>query len=190
MTRLGSPPLRHILSRLAASRSDTDAWKSLYLRMWPFVFGTNFRLLGGARHAAEDASQEVFLRLLQYSKFQNLQEPDSFYRYLRTVCTNVTRDYLHRLSERKETGFVEEEVELLRSRLPKAGQELITEEYAQILSGLEATDREMIEMAIRGYSLDEIADAAGLTYQNAGVRLHRIRRNLREAWFKLGGRRK
>jgi RNA polymerase sigma factor (sigma-70 family) len=190
MGRSGDAQLSNILSRLALSKADTEAWKLLYQRMWPFVIGLNFRLLGGAKQAADDASQEVFLRLLQYSNFESLTNPDSFRKYLRTVCTNVSRDFLQKLARRNETGLDGVQIDSLRSDVPGPQDVQAKEMYEGVLGQLSADDRRMIEWAAEGYTLDEIAEAAGLSYSNAGVRLHRIRGKLRNALLALRIRRR
>ncbi len=173
-----SNSLPSILSRLAKSRMDMDAWQLLYVRMWPLVVSWNFRFLGGSREAAEDVSQEVFLRLLKYCSFGRLRRPNAFLAYLRTVCQNVSRDYLNELRRRKE-GVLEQSVQLRGSGLPRIADREITDTYYRVLNGLNETDRELIELAVLGYTLEEIAEATGLTYSNAAVRIHRIRKKIR-----------
>ena len=153
--------------------------------MWPFVVSLNFRLLGGSKQAADDASQEVFLRLLQYSTFEALTDPDSFRKYLRTVCTNVSRDYLQKLAKRNEAVLDGEQLDSLRSSVPGPQEVQIKEVYEGMLGSLSPEDRQMIEWAAQGYTLGEIADATGLSYNNAAVRLHRIRAKLRKSLLGL-----
>jgi RNA polymerase sigma factor (sigma-70 family) len=180
--------LSDILSRLAGSRADTEAWRLLYVRMWPFVVSLNFRLLGGSKQAADDASQEVFLRLLQYSTFEALTNPDSFRKYLRTVCTNVSRDYLQKLTKRNEAAIDGEQLDAIRSSVSSPQEVQVNEVYEEILGQLNTEDRQMIEWAAQGYTLGEIAAAKGLSYNNAGVRLHRIRGKLRKSLLGLKNR--
>jgi RNA polymerase sigma factor (sigma-70 family) len=185
MGRPGDTQLSDILSRLARSRADTDAWRMLYLSMWPFVVSLNFRLLGGSKQAADDASQEVFLRLLQYSSFESLTKPDSFRKYLRTVCTNVSRDYLQKLTKRNEASLDGEQLDSLRSSVAGPQEVQVNEVYEEVLRRLVSEDRRVIEWAAQGYTLSEIAAATGLSYGNAGVRLHRIREKLRKSLLEL-----
>lgn len=189
MPKADSRDIEQILARLAKSKADTDAWKLLYLRMWPFVFGVNFRLLGGIRQSAEDLSQEVFVRLLQYSSFEKLQDSDSLHRYLRQVCLNVTRDYVQQSARRKEEGLTEDELGVFKSQMIRLDESIINEEYRRLLSTLGDDDRQIIEMAIVGYSLHEIASMAGISYNNAAVRLHRIRQNLKKTSEQIKRRR-
>ena len=181
-----SEPLSGILSRLARSRADTEAWNLLYLRMWPYVVGLNFRLLGGARQEAEDVSQNVFLRLLQYSAFETLQEPESFRSYLRAVCVNASKDYLKAVAKRGEVVFDPDQIDsLLGSSFPGPQGTQLRDVYEKMLDRLTDEDRAIVEWAAQGYTLRDIADASGLTYDNAGVRLHRIRKRLKQSFLDL-----
>jgi RNA polymerase sigma factor (sigma-70 family) len=181
--------LSDILSRLAKSRADMDAWQLLYLQMWPLVVSWNYRLLGGSRQVAEDASQEVFLRLLKYSTFDKLQQPNAFLSYLRTVCRNVSRDCLNDLRRRREAGLEQQSIQLWRSSgLPRAEDAEITESYGRVLAELNHEDRELIELAVLGYTLHEIAEATGLKYNNAAVRIHRIRKRIRKMLMQPKGK--
>jgi RNA polymerase sigma factor (sigma-70 family) len=179
-------PLAVVLSRLARSRDDEEAWQQLYVRVWPFVVGLNYHFLRGVNHMVEDASQEVFLRLLQYCRFDGLQQPTAFFAYVRIVCMNVSRDFLSELAKRSETGLLPSIVEQLPG--------FITEDFTSQVKNIEAQDalkaildhlnqdeQHFVKLAIKGYSLSEIAKLEGLTYSNAGVRMHRLRRKLKEA---------
>jgi len=170
--------LPQVLARLANFRDDVEAWKILYLKMWPFVMGLNYRFLGGARELAEDASQEVFLRLLQYAHFESLQDPNNFRSYVRTMCLNVSKDQMRQSLKRKESQLIGDEVNPPRVSLPRFHDVEIRETYEQLLSRLSRGDRELIELAALGYTLDEIARATGLTYGNVAVRIHRLRKKL------------
>lgn len=179
MKRSPEIPLSEILARLANSRRDTGAWQLLYLRMWPFVVGLNFRLLHGSVEGVEDVSQEVFVRLLQYSSFETLHEPGAFLRYLRAVCTNVCKDYLQKRRRRNESGLDVEEAGALRSRLSNPKDVEKSDIYKRVLAQLKVKERDIIERAGCGYTIQEIADATGLSYSNVGVQIHRIRRKMR-----------
>ena len=52
---------------------------------------------------------------------------------------------------------------------------------AMSLRGLSSVDREILSLTIQGYSLSDLAEATGLSYTNAGVRLHRLRKRLRKS---------
>src|SRR5438105_1398660 len=86
------------IETLAHSRDDERAWGMLFNNLWPLVFATSYRILRGNRDLAEDASQDVFLRILRYARFEDfIDNPEAFKSYVRTICKNVCISYLARL---------------------------------------------------------------------------------------------
>lgn len=175
--------LRDLLSRLARAPDDDEAWSELYVSQWPFVFAINYRLLRGQRDLAEDLSQDVFIRLRRYCPFARLREPASFRAYLAAVCRNVFRSYLRQSLSRGEIGL--EELGTgglsLLSVDTKADEQLEADELLRdFLGALAPRDRRLLRYLIDGHSLKEIAKATGWSYTNAGVRVYRLRRQLRQ----------
>src|ERR1700730_18556962 len=80
-----SPKLEAVLRRLAIKREDRDAWAILYDLMWSRVLAITFRALRGVPDRAEDAGQEVFIRLFRYCDFSKVQNPEDFLPYLHTI---------------------------------------------------------------------------------------------------------
>ncbi len=177
-------PLAAALARLAQSRADEEAWTSLYLAAWPLVMAINYRLLHGAREAAKDASQEVFLRLIRYGPMGELQEPEAFRSYLRMICRNVSRSYLRRLQQRGETELAEAlslQPALAEAEIQSPAAEAETQELLDRLLGVLAPqDQKLVKLLALGYTLPEIAKITHLSYSNVAVRLHRLRKKLRD----------
>ena len=174
--------LADALSRLAQTRGDEDAWRILYDTMWPYVLAILYRELKGVGDLAEDASQDVFLRLLRYTEFDELSDPAAFKRYLRTVCVNVARDYLKQIM-RVRFGDLDDDRLLQLEQAPVAQpspeREVDARERLDALTeGLDEAQRRLLHLVSEGYTLDEIARLIGLSYTNVGVRLHRLRREL------------
>jgi RNA polymerase sigma-70 factor, ECF subfamily len=168
------------LSRLAQVPDDPKAWEALFRRYWPYVFAINYRLLRGNRDLAEDASQDVFLRIARYRPFADLRDPAAFKAYLRIVARNVCRDYL-RWSRREESG--EQRLEDQSDLFGADGNATAVQEVDEILKDLTRdlsdVEQRLVRMLIDGYGLGDIAQSLGLTYSAAGVRVHRLRNKLR-----------
>ncbi|MFO0967349.1 MAG: sigma-70 family RNA polymerase sigma factor [Gemmataceae bacterium] len=168
--------LKDVLERLARAPQEPAAWRELHRLTAPLVIGMLYRRLGDAAHS-EDAAQEVFLRLARYAPFKDLKAPETFRRYLWSVCRNTARDYWRRrlrdaqrevpLSEEPPTG----------AGSPEEAAQL--DESLEVICGrLDPTDRTLLLLVLRGTRLPEIASKLGLSYANAGVRLHRLRRRI------------
>ena len=177
--------LAAVLERLKASPVDEDAWRSLYRQLWPFVIAIIYRRLRGSeRKAAEDAAQEVFIRLLRTQPFDKILNADALRAYTGRIAENVAKTHLRKLhaaidSERDvaEWSRLEPSMEALESDGELRARELL--DLAESI--LEPKDSDLLRLILEGSSLDRAADQMGLSYSNAGVRLHRIRLKLRNA---------
>jgi hypothetical protein len=90
----------------------------------------------------------------------------------------------------KSLGQSSEQGELADSRVSEETPEdvvIAQETLDEFMNQLDESDREMLRLSIEGYDLAEIADRLGLSYSNAGVRLHRSRERLRN-YLKTRGR--
>jgi RNA polymerase sigma factor (sigma-70 family) len=182
--------LAEALQRLVGARDDEGAWKIVYELAWGTGLAVANQVLRGQLELAKDVTQEAFQRIICYGRFEHLQDPEKFLAYFRTVCRNVARDALKRLAPELASGLSLEEFENLRPR----GNETATPEQIlraqqlkdQLLNDLNPVDRDLFTMLINGRSLDEIALALDLSYQNAGVRVHRLREALRNKMIQRG----
>lgn len=179
-----------LLARLAADPTNEEAWASLYQTMWPFMLGVVYRRLRGAEGLAEDAAQEVFVRLARAHPFDRFRDTDAFRGYVWRVADNVARTYARRLLGRRATevavpeAAIEDAAMVESPRTSSAEDEFATGQLRDKLLGeLDRNDLEIVRLLLAGRTLSEIASAVGLTYSNAGVRLHRLRRRLRKYLF-------
>jgi RNA polymerase sigma-70 factor (ECF subfamily) len=171
------------LEQLAQSRNNEDAWRELYLSIWPFVMAVNYRILGGSRTLAEDASQEVLKRIVAYCPFKEIRDPDAFRSYARAICRNVSRDYLQFAQRMPEVGLYEVHEKYLREWTTREthSEEVVeaNELIDRIFGTLDESDRQLLQLIIAGYSNADVAKVIGLTPEAARVRLFRIRGRLR-----------
>lgn len=181
--------LQTALKTLSVNRTDDDAWRVLYEQARTTALDAAKRVLRDQAELAEDVAQEAFLRIFRYCKFADFSDADAFLRYLRTVCGNAARDMLKdsaaaSLVECPESGEPEE------TQVSEETPEdvvIAQETLNQFMNQLDESDREMLHLSMEGYDLAEIADRLGLSYSNAGVRLHRSRERLR-SYLKTRGK--
>lgn len=173
--------LEEIVDRLARNRADQEAWTELYDLLWPRVYATAYRKLYGQRHLAEDASQEVFIRVLRYVDFTRLRQSADFLPYLNTIVSNVVRDI--QVTEAAPVESLGPEHDLIAEDLKLDSTEFreiaATDMLKGILRGLGPRDRQIVALLAEGHDLDEISKQTGITYSNAAVRVHRLRVKLR-----------
>jgi len=141
-------------------------------------------------HEAEDAAQEVFLKLFQASKAQ--EASFAWRAWLTRVALNTCRDR-RRSSWWKwwREKSVEFEEMLLPSREPTPEEEIVSrEQRAQIwglFRALSARQQEVFALRyVEGWSVEEVAQMLGITAGSVKQHLFRAVRHLRKA---LGGQR-
>lgn len=184
MESVSNSQLAAALTHLAADRGDQDAWRILFLGAWGTGVSAANRTLRGQLDIAKDVTQEAFQRIIKYCDFARLQEPEAFLSYFRAVCRNVARDALTRLAPELANQVPLEELETPSPRVekPATPEELTRASQLknELLASLAPSDKQLMLFLIEGYTLSEISSRMDLSYENAGVRLHRLRETLRK----------
>lgn len=168
--------LTQILMKLREVPDDETAWKQLFRELWPFVLAVSFRRLHGNRELAEDVAQEVFLLLARASPFERLTSADALKAYVWRMIQNTINSYLRLSQWEPSTGLQVKEQAQIEPNL-ELGLWIDKK-----LADLSTQNRELIWMIAEGHSLADAAEATGLSYSAAGVRVHRLRKQLRDAF--------
>jgi len=169
--------LGSLVRRLSEERADEDAWRALYKLMWPSLLAANQRRLRGAWMAAEDLTQEVFVRIAKYCNFNHFQDEAGFRGYVRAVSRNVCADYVRTLMRTTELP-----ANLASDRGTggsTAGLIVAEADLRTFADSLDQHDRRLLSALINGNTISEIAVIEGLSYGNTAVRIHRLRNRLR-----------
>jgi RNA polymerase sigma factor (sigma-70 family) len=174
-----SSELNEALARLAVSKNDESAWRTIYGKLWPLVFATAYRRLKD-RSSAEDAAQEVFVRLLHSDPFKQLKDADELRAYVWRAAINAANSTFDK-SRRISRG----EHALHELGQPELAEDAATDDrllYGEALglakARLPPEDVKLLGILIAGGNLKEAAEILGLSYSNTGVRLHRLRAKL------------
>lgn len=164
-----------LIERIRQSPTDQRRWAEWYKAVYPRLYYAAFRLTNGRPEAARDLAQDTFARFIGYRAIERVSSDQHALSFLIKTCRNLAFDRtasMHHLpcislEELEEVAEDEDPVE----------PALDTE---RILQALEPKDRQLMELAYEGMSVSEIAARLGVTYSAAGVRLHRLRKQLRE----------
>ena len=168
-----------------ARTGDADAWGELYREYAPAIFRFCRRALP-TREDAEDATMDIFAKLMRDNRILQYDQSRSFTAWLYKVAANHCWDVLRRRKTRqdKETEDLEN-VPLEHpdpNQLDKLIEQRTSEEVRKALETLGARAR--MALVMRYYSdmsYDEIADALGVRRAFVGVVLLRARHELRQA---------
>jgi RNA polymerase sigma factor (sigma-70 family) len=133
------------------------------------------RTLGPAHaESAKDIGQEVFLQLARAPLFERFENGKRLRAYLATVTRNRAYDYLRREGRITPTAAMDELTEL-------AIEAEAADAYASnallgaIRAILSATDRDLLDRLLLGYSAPEVASQLEISDVAARVRIHRLR---------------
>jgi RNA polymerase sigma-70 factor (ECF subfamily) len=171
---------------------DTSAFEQLIVRYERRVLTLAMKLLGSPDDA-QDAAQEVFLRVFKYIHRFDVQKPMSPWLMQMTVnvCRNIARERQRRWNTFPTTVETETPV-VSELRDPHAG--VAEEQERQILWKLLETlpEKERLAVVLRdidGRTTSEVAEILGSTETTVRSQISRARVRLKEAIDQfLGGR--
>ena len=188
---VGSDSLAHGFARqdgkAATGGPRGVRFETLFLRHYGRVFGILRRLLG-SEEAAEDAAQEVFLRL--YRQEAPPTDDTGLSRWLARVATNVGLNLLRadrRQRERLQRNASLERVEERgREEYQDPAREAISQEettlVGAILDGMNERARNILILRNSGLAYAEIADALGMAPGSVGTLLARAEREFKRRY--------
>ncbi len=168
---------------------DLDAFSELVALYEKKAFNYTYRMLKDA-HAAEDATQEAFLRV--FSKIDTFLGNSSFSTWFYTILNNICLDILRKKSREKETISInktsneDEEYELQIEDKSQGPYETLQKKDAYLalenaLYKLSDEHRAIIIMRdINGESYEKIAKMLNLSLGTVKSRLSRARISLRK----------
>ena len=162
---------------------DTRAFEALVSQYKVRVFATTYRLLGDY-HEAEDAAQEVFVRV--YRGIKSLEEPATFSSWIYRIATNICFDLLAK--RRRAPGAVsltpddrqDGELPYADDKAPSLEENMLTQELRRCLEdtlrALEPEGRAVLVLRdVEGRSYQEIAETLTVGLSAVKMRIHRAR---------------
>ena len=168
-----------LAAQAAREGSDGAAFTALMERSRERVWRVCWRLMG-TQHDAEDAAQEVFVRLFfDRAKFAGRSRYSTWLHgvALRTCLTlRRSRSRRRRREEPETSGRIEAEA----TRQPEVAAAVdASHDVTKLLAGLDEEDRALVLMKFaEGHEYDELAEMFGSTPAALRMRVSRIRARL------------
>ncbi len=161
----------------SAVRGDVAAFEALYRRHVGRVFALCLRMTAD-RHAAEDLTQEAFVRA--WERLGSFRGDAALSTWLHRLTVNVVLGHLRRRGRRPESP-AESAAGSPEVHVPPApGESAVDLERA--IAGLPDRARTVFVLHdVEGYRHEEIASMAGMAVGTSKATLHRARRMLRKA---------
>jgi RNA polymerase sigma factor (sigma-70 family) len=150
-------------------------WREWYRIVYPKLYYAAFRLANGKVAEAQDLTQEAFARFLDYRAIERVTDDRHAISFLIKTCRNLAIDR----SARARNIPLQELGEIEATETPDLEPKIDLE---RMLESLEPRERELMQWALEGVSLAEMARRTGSTYTAVGVRLHRIRQALKKSF--------
>jgi RNA polymerase sigma factor (sigma-70 family) len=165
------------LLRLHNAPYDESAWGTVYTVLWPYVYAVAFRRLDGSADLAQDATQEVFLRLLRAGPATSFQNSAALRAYLHVAAHRVVIDYIRYQTKHCAVQLTDSMEDIPHSA--DVEEDLAVQQTLNIfLRQLGDSDQQLIRQLVYGLSIGEIAVELNISPGAARVRLHRLRRRL------------
>ena len=162
------------LIRRFVNRRDEGAFRALYARHMPAVYGLLRRLAGPAVSDADDALQDAWLRAA--TGLASFRGESAFRTWLTGIALNCLRERwrsARRIDERDDASRLE-------TSAPHNDHAV---DVAEVLATLSADHREVLVLHdVEGYTHEEIAGALGIETGTSKSRLSRARQLFRERW--------
>jgi RNA polymerase sigma factor (sigma-70 family) len=173
--------LAEVLSQVQAG--DPDAWGELYRRYAPAIFRFCRQALR-VREDAEDATMEIFIKVLQ--RLDSFDRSRPFKAWLYAVASNHCWDILRRRSTRQNLETEDAEALPIAAPDPDQLERLQAErQNAEVRAALEKLpDRARMALLLRYFaemSYEEVAATLKVRRESVGVLLLRARHQLRAA---------
>lgn len=167
---------------------DDQSFEDLYHRFFQALVAFFQRFV--SREDAEDLAEDTFLRVVntKLTETGRFDRTRSVFRvWLFSIAANVRRDHWRRQSSRphleseppEDTPISEQFVSDEAGPSEALANEEYTEGVRDCLGSLTASNREVLQLDLRGFTLREIAEILGITYGTAGRRLHVARKQIR-----------
>jgi RNA polymerase sigma-70 factor (ECF subfamily) len=160
------------LAQLVLSTGDEAAFRLLYRRHTPYVYGFVLRLVGGNTAEAEDITQETWLRAAR--GLENFQWRSSLRSWLIGIALNRVREMARRKGRELTTVGVEFEIP---DGVRDPGQRIDLERALELLPpGFRTV---LVLHDVEGFTHREIGERLGITDGTSKSQLHGARRAMR-----------
>jgi len=162
------------LIRRFVDARDESAFRMLYARHTPAVYGLLRRLAGRAVSDADDALQDAWLRAAV--NLAGFRGDSTFRTWLTGIALNCLRERRRRVQQVNADGDVDQ----LDVRTTRADRSL---DVADVLETMSAMHRDVLVLHdVEGYTHEEISDVLGIEIGTSKSRLSRARQLFRERW--------
>lgn len=162
-------------------KKDEQNFKTAYEKYYDTIF-RRISYLTGDMHAAEDLTQEVFMKLYNSPPSHN-----NIAAWLNKVSTNISYNYIRdkRIHEGKNEVIYEKEMDKIVSIEEAAINNCEVDLTKNVLNMLSPRDRMCLLLKFSGYKYSEIAEVIGVNKNSVGTLISRAQAKFKEKYLNV-----
>ena len=163
----------NLTSAVRSAHRDQSAWDKWFKHVYPRVYYILYRRTHGNKDISEECVQGAIERFLKYQGLQKVTSDKESVAFITRIALNLWTE--RRLLDANFTSTADE---------PKtapgyqSGIDARLDLY-RLSSQLPKVDQALIWQLNQGQTVSEIAKSLGISYTAAGVRIHRIKHQLK-----------
>lgn len=165
-------------------KKQEQNFKTAYEKYYDTIF-KRISYLTGDMHAAEDLTQEVFMKL-----YNSPPAHDNIAAWLNKVSTNTSYNYIRdkKVHEGKNEMIYKKEMDNVVSIEEVAINNCEVDLTKKVLNILSPRDRMCLLLKFSGYKYSEIAEVIGVDKNSVGTLISRAQTKFKENYLNLEGR--
>jgi RNA polymerase sigma factor (sigma-70 family) len=164
-----------LIRQLRASPGNEKLWAAWYKAAYPKVYFAAHRFSNGRPDLARELVQETFSRFIEYRALERVVDESSAVAHLIVTCRNLAIDRNTEARLISLEGL--EKADVIAA--PDVPMDRAMDVERAVLE-LNQDDRDLVKWMRDGLSVSEIAARLEVSYSAAGVRVHRLRKRLRD----------
>jgi RNA polymerase sigma factor (sigma-70 family) len=161
------------------NKKDEQNFKTIYDECYNTIF-KRISYLTGDVHAAEDLTQEVFIKL-----YNSPPEHENIAGWLNKVSTNISYNYIRdkKIHQSKNEVIYEKEIGNVVSIEEIAINNCEVDLTRNVLNMLSPRDRMCLLLKFSGYKYSEIAEVIGVDKNSVGTLISRAQAKFKETYL-------
>lgn len=162
-------------------KKKKEKFNNIYEEHYDTIF-RRISYLTGDEHAAEDLTQEVFIKL-----YNNPPNHENVIAWLNKVAANTSYNYLRNRKnhERKNEAIYDYEIDNVISIEEVAINNCEKELAKKVLEMMSLRDRMCLLLKFSGYKYNEIAEVVGVDKNSVGTIISRAQGKFKEYYLKM-----
>ncbi len=157
------------------SKKNQLLFEDIYQQCFPMVLQMCLGFMKGDKDLANDLSQEVFINI--WNSVENFKGQSTYKTWVYRITVNTCLQYIRK--EKKKSKLSIEKVEYTLMAESQESTNDQSQNLYRAIGKLEKLDRLIIMMVLEGQDYENIAHVMGIKPTNVRVKIHRIKKRLK-----------